>query len=97
MYMRNLSLLALLAVISGAIAQKEEWLCNCTMKAEYDPVATKQCCAAAPGVLISLPPPPPQCELVGSPLVGPAQNFIDCCAKLGDGFCCVPFNGTATG
>ncbi|KAJ7023689.1 hypothetical protein C8F04DRAFT_1093128 [Mycena alexandri] len=94
MYIRNLSLITLLAVLSGVKAQKEEWLCNCTMKAVYDPVITKQCCAQAGGNLVA--PPPPQCDLFGSPLVGPAQNFIDCCVKFGDGFCCVPANGTAT-
>ncbi|KAJ7925423.1 hypothetical protein B0H13DRAFT_2314637 [Mycena leptocephala] len=93
MYMRNICLFTLLAVLSGVKAQKEEWLCNCTMKGEYNEPTTEQCCKAAPGVLIVLPPPP--CELVGSPLAGPAQNFIDCCVKAGGGFCCVPLNGTA--
>ncbi|KAJ7861405.1 hypothetical protein B0H14DRAFT_2575992 [Mycena olivaceomarginata] len=94
MYMRTLSLFTILAVLSVVKGQKEEWLCNCTTKGVSDEKLTTQCCEAAPGVLVSLPPPPPQCGLVGSPLVGPAQNFVDCCTKLGGGFCCVPVNGT---
>ncbi|KAJ7451375.1 hypothetical protein FB451DRAFT_1284341 [Mycena latifolia] len=94
MYMRNISLLTLLAVLSGVKAQKEEWLCECTINREYNETTTEECCKAVGGVLV--PPPPPQCELFGSPLAGPAQNFIDCCVKTGGGFDCVPFNGTAT-
>ncbi|KAJ6576141.1 hypothetical protein DFH09DRAFT_1150479 [Mycena vulgaris] len=93
MYMRNLSLFTLLAVLSGVQGQKEEWLCECTTKGQNNVTTTEQCCAPAGGVLV--PPVPPQCELFGNPLVGPAQNFIDCCVKFGGGFSCVPFNGTA--
>ncbi|KAJ6580538.1 hypothetical protein DFH09DRAFT_1309864 [Mycena vulgaris] len=87
MYMRNLSLFTLLAVLSGVKGQQQQWLCKCTRQGEYDPATTQQCCAQAGGVLV--PPPPPQCQLIGSPLMGPAQNFIDCCVKNGEGFSCV--------
>ncbi|KAJ7208095.1 hypothetical protein C8J57DRAFT_1346517 [Mycena rebaudengoi] len=93
MYMRTLSLFTLLAVLSVVNGQKEEWLCNCTTKGQNNATTTRQCCAKAPGAFV--PGPPPQCDLVGSPLVGPAQNFIDCCVKSQGGFCCVPVNGTA--
>ncbi|KAJ7312610.1 hypothetical protein DFH08DRAFT_896773 [Mycena albidolilacea] len=86
MYMQKLSLFTVLAVLSVVNGQKEEWL-------PKNATTTRQCCAQAPGAFV--PGPPPQCDLFGSPLVGPAQKFIDCCVKSQGGFCCVPVNGTA--
>ncbi|KAJ6540428.1 hypothetical protein B0H19DRAFT_1077836 [Mycena capillaripes] len=72
------------------------WYLTEMMSAPTMAVTTRQCCAQAPGALFGLPPAPLQCQLVGSPLVGPAQNFIDCCvgvpivSNLGEpGFSCV--------
>ncbi|KAJ7894246.1 hypothetical protein B0H14DRAFT_3125651 [Mycena olivaceomarginata] len=103
MYMLKLSLFTLLAVLSVVNGQKEEWLCDCTTKGQNNATTTRQCCAQAPGAFVPGPPllvtwyllEKPQCDLFGSPLVGPAQNFINCCVKSQGGFCCVPVNGTA--
>jgi hypothetical protein len=55
MYMRNISLLILLAVLSGVKAQKEEWLCECAIKGLNDTTPTQECCKAVGGVLVLQP------------------------------------------
>jgi hypothetical protein len=58
MYMPNLFLFTLLAVLSGVKgAAQQKWLCYCTIQGQYDPVATQKCCVP-PGVLVGTPPPP---------------------------------------
>jgi hypothetical protein len=71
MYMRTLSLFTILAGLSLVKGQKEEWLCNCTTKGVSDEKLTTQCCEAAPGVLVSLPPPPVRDHSLVSMLILP--------------------------
>ncbi|KAJ7236665.1 hypothetical protein C8J57DRAFT_1376447, partial [Mycena rebaudengoi] len=80
MYMRKLSFFTLLAVLSVVNGQKKEWLCNCTTKDQNKGTTTRQCCAQAPGAFV--PGPPPQCDLFGSPLVGPAQTSSTAVSNL---------------
>ncbi|KAJ7302416.1 hypothetical protein DFH08DRAFT_977837 [Mycena albidolilacea] len=57
MYMPNLFLFTLLAVLSGVKgAPQQKWLCYCTIQTQYDPATTQRCCATAPGVLVGPPP-----------------------------------------
>ncbi|KAJ7801004.1 hypothetical protein B0H14DRAFT_2615694 [Mycena olivaceomarginata] len=58
MYMRNLSLFTLLAVLSsvnGQVARK--WLCDCTTQGQPNPALTQQCCTKVQGLFIPNPPP----------------------------------------
>ncbi|KAF8142538.1 hypothetical protein K438DRAFT_1784664 [Mycena galopus ATCC 62051] len=80
MYMRKLSLLTLLAVLSFVNGQKQEWLCNCTTKGQNNGTTTKQCCPQAPGVFV--PGPPVRTYsltsvLVLPPLVSPSLAGVD--------------------